>query len=178
MEPSDRVLRPRTRVDCYKVENPDEFARYAIMGASRMEEDNNSVMTHMTMKLAGLKHEDDYDSKKKVTKWLVDQCRPAEEPSSRILQIETLDQKDAPLLQEPPGLGDYCRKFSLPATIRRPDYSFFIKYYDLDFLNSSIPFVIAATAHFAMSSGLAGALTREMSIRTSSFLNGRTLVKS
>ncbi len=68
VDPSDRVLRPRTRVDYYKVENPDEFELFAIMGASRIEEDDNSIMTHMTMKLAALKHEDDYDSKNKVTK--------------------------------------------------------------------------------------------------------------
>ena len=85
-------------------------------------------MTRMTMKLAALKRDDDYDSEKKVTKWLVDQCRPAEEPSTRILQIDTLDQRDPLLPIEPPGLEDYCRKISLPPTASRPDYSLFIKY--------------------------------------------------
>ena len=76
VEASDRVLRPRTRGDYCKVENPDEIELFSNIGASRMEEDDNSVVTRMTMKLAALKHEFDYDSKKKVTKWLVDQCRP------------------------------------------------------------------------------------------------------
>ncbi len=94
-------------------------------------------------------------------KWPVDQCRPTEEPSARILQIETLDQKD--LLQpiEPPSLEDYCKKIYLPPTASKPDYSFFIKNYDMDFLNSSTPLVIAATSNFAMSSGLVGTLIRE-----------------
>ena len=117
----------------------------------------------MTMKLAALKHEDDYDSKKKKAKWLVDQYRPTEELSSSGLQIEALDQNEFFQAIEPPGLENYCRKISLPLTISRPDYSFFIKFHDMDFLNSSMPLVIAATADFAMSSGLAGALNREIS---------------
>ena len=68
VETSDRVLRPRTRVDYYKIDNPDEFELFAIMGASRMAEDDDSVMTRMTMKLAALKHEDGYDPNEKVTK--------------------------------------------------------------------------------------------------------------
>ena len=160
---SDRVQRPRFRVDYYKVENPDEFELFAIMEASRMGEEDNSVMTRMTMKLTALKHEDDYDSNKKMTKWLVDQCRPTEELSSSVLQIETLDQNEPFQPIDPPGLEDYCRKISLPPTVSKPDYSFFMKYYDTDFLNSSMPPIIAATADFAMSSGLAGALNREKS---------------
>ena len=38
-----------------------------------------------------------------------------------------------------------------------------IDYYDVDFLNSSRPLVVAATAKFSMRSGLAGALNPEMS---------------
>ena len=128
-------------------------------------------MTRMTMKLAALKYEDDYDPNKKVTKWLVDQCRPTEEPSAKILQIETLDEKEPYRPIEPPGLEDFCRKISPTPTVSKPDYSLFIKYYDLDFLNSSMPLVTAATSDFAMSSGLAGALNREMS--NSGFLFSR-----
>ncbi len=111
VEPSDRILRPRTRIDYHKIENPDDFELFAIMGASRMEEDDNSVMTRMTMKLAALRHEDDYESINKVTKWLVDQIRTAEEPSTRVLQIGTLDR------------GDPLQKISLPPTASKPDYS-------------------------------------------------------
>ncbi len=93
----------------------------------------------------------------------MDQCRPTEEPSAKVLQIEALDQKEPYRPIEPPGLEDYCRKISLPPSVSQPEYSFSIKYYDLDFLNSSMPLVIAATSDFAMSSGLAGALNREMS---------------
>ncbi len=53
-------------MDYHKIENPDDFELCAIMGASRMEEDDNSVMTRVAMKLAALKHEDGYDSDKKV----------------------------------------------------------------------------------------------------------------
>ncbi len=127
-----------------------------------MEEEDNSVMTRMTKKLAALKHEDNYDSKRKVTKWLLNQCRPTEELSSTVLQIETLDQNETFQPIEPPGLEDYCRKISMPPTISKPDNSFFIKYYDMDLLNSSKPVVIAATTDFARSSGLAGALNQEM----------------
>ncbi len=51
-----------------------------------MEVDDNSILTQMTMELAALKHADDYDSNTNSTKWLVHQCRPAEELSTRVLQ--------------------------------------------------------------------------------------------
>ncbi len=38
-----------------------------------MEEDESSVTTRVTMKLAAGKQEDDYGYKKKVNEWLVDQ---------------------------------------------------------------------------------------------------------
>ncbi len=49
-------------------------------------------------------------------------------------------------------LRDYCRKVQAPAHLYCPIYSRVLQYLEVDFLNCSLPMVIAATADFHMSS--------------------------
>ena len=161
---SGRVLRPRKHVDYHRLENPEAFELFAILGSNTLEgSERLEPITRIGMKLAALKHEDDYDSKKKVSKWLIDQCKVAEPKSPRELTVEIVEDEPTAPFPEPEALEHYCVKVTLPSSKSRPNYSFFIKYYDMDFLTSSMPLVVAATAAFEMSSGLADALNREMS---------------
>ena len=93
----------------------------------------------------------------------MEQCKAAEPRCVKELTVEIVEDERPAHLPEPEALEDYCVKVTLPASVSRPIYSWLIKYYDLDFLTSSLPLVVAATSAFEMSSGLEGALSREMS---------------
>ncbi len=104
---SDRVLRPRKHVDYHRLENPGAFELFAILdsnsleGTERLEPD-----TRVAMMLAALKHEDDCDSKKKVSKWLVEQCKAAEPRYVKELTVEIVEHERPAHLPESEALED------------------------------------------------------------------------
>ena len=59
-------------------------------------------------------------------------------------------------------LQDYCRKVQAPPHLHRPIYSRVLKYLEMDFLNCSLPMVIAATADFRIRPGLSAAMNLEL----------------
>ncbi len=149
-------LKPRTPVDYFKVENPDEFQLFCISVADKLAPTLEEEIGLMKLSLF---ESDPMEVQDKVMGWLtegrIEYHKPDEEPQS-----SSLDSDEAMSLPE-----DYCRKICLPSDVILPSYSFFIEYTRMDFLNSSMLLVVAATADFAMTSGLVATLNRELDNR-------------
>ena len=99
----------------------------------------------------------------KVMGWLtegrIEYHKPDEEPKHSSMEYD----------EEMSSPEDYCRKMCPPSDVILPSYSFFIEFTRMGFLNSSMPLVVAATADFAMTSGLVVTLNLSLSITGSSF---------
>ncbi len=175
INPSDRELRPRKRIDYYKAANPDEFQLFSIApsnilkGVPVMNVNALQEMDHAERRYQ-LNNRDE-----KVVSWMEtceavpncwesdatmeDECQSTiggddgEQGLSREAQEEVME------------LENYCRKIQAPSHLRRPLYSRSVQYVAMDFLNCSLPLVVAATADFRMSSGLAAALNLELQNR-------------
>ncbi len=69
----EELVRPRKHVDFHRLENPEAFELFAILGSNTKEgSERLEPVTRIGLVLAALKHEDDCDSKKKLSKWLIE----------------------------------------------------------------------------------------------------------
>ncbi len=76
------------------MEYPEAFELFVILGSSTLEgSERLKPVSRVAKKLAVLKHEDDCDSSKKVSKWLVEQYRAAEPRFVVDLTVEIVEDQ-------------------------------------------------------------------------------------